>query len=554
MRSFHGTGLGGGIAIGRARVLRAGQSDVPLDILEPQNREAEVQRLFDAITGAKAELEAIAQSIPNDAPADTRALLDVHQMMLDDATLGFAAQEKILDEGLNAQWAWRQQIDAMAAQFSELEDQYLRERARDVEQIGERVQRILSQRSTALDSSNQDSGQGEIIVAHDLDPADLLRWRGAEGFAIDLGGINSHTAIVARSLQRPSAIGLGNASEQINDGDLLVLDGDAGALTINPEAQVLVAFHQLQVKQREASLKRQSLVDIPTVLPNGQAVFLMANIELPEEADFALAQGAQGVGLFRSEFLFLDRDELPSEDEQVEAYVRALNAMKGKPVTIRTIDVGADKALPEQLIDPPANPALGERAIRFSLRHPEIFMVQLRALLRAACFGPLQILIPMLAHRFEVAATKELLQYAREQLEREGHKLPSRVPLGAMIEVPAAAIDADWFAREFDFLSIGTNDLVQYTLAVDRTDHQVAALYDSHHPAVLSLIRTTINACQTHQKPLTVCGEMAGRPESAKILVQLGIRQLSMQAQALLQVKETLLGFNIEEPIEAVML
>jgi phosphoenolpyruvate-protein phosphotransferase (PTS system enzyme I) len=543
VRSFHGQGLGGGIAIGRARVLRVGQLDVPLHILAVPQREAEVARFYQAINNAKSQLHSIALSLPNDAPPETRALIEVHSTMLDDPALSFAAQEKILDEGFNAHWAWVQQVDSMVAQFAEMDNEYLRERARDIQQIG---QRVLVQLTAGRVDASIDGGAGEIIVAHDLDPAGLLHWKQAEGFAIDLGGVNSHTAIVARSLQRPSVIGLGAASEQVEDGMMVVLDGETGALTIEPSPEVLAAFRTKQAQQREQAQRRMQLVDVPATTLDGVNIVLQANIELPIEAAAALKQGAQGIGLFRSEFLFLDRDTLPTEEEQFHSYCAALNAMQGREVTIRTIDVGADKALPQQKVDPPANPALGERAIRFSLKHPEIFMVQLRALLRASAFGPIRILIPMLAHRFEVTATKELLAHAREQLQREGIAMAPSVPIGAMIEIPAAAIEADWFAQAFDFLSIGTNDLVQYTLAVDRTDHQVAQLYDSHHPAVLSLIRTTVNACLKYRKPVTVCGEMAGQPDSAQLLIGMGIRQLSMQPQSLLAVKERILKIKSE--------
>jgi phosphoenolpyruvate-protein phosphotransferase (PTS system enzyme I) len=543
VRSFHGQGLGGGIAIGRARVLRVGQLDVPLHILAAPQREAEVARFYQAINNAKSQLHSIALSLPDDAPPETRALIEVHRTMLDDPALSFAAQEKILDEGFNAHWAWVQQVDSMVAQFAEMDNEYLRERARDIQQIG---QRVLVQLTAGRVDASIDGGAGEIIVAHDLDPAGLLHWKQAEGFAIDLGGVNSHTAIVARSLQRPSVIGLGAASEQVEDGMMVVLDGETGALTIEPSPEVLAAFRTKQAQQREQAQRRMQLVDVPATTLDGINIILQANIELPIEATAALKQGAQGIGLFRSEFLFLDRDTLPTEEEQLQSYCAALNAMQGREVTIRTIDVGADKALPQQKVDPPANPALGERAIRFSLKHPEIFMVQLRALLRASAFGPIRILIPMLAHRFEVTATKELLAHAREQLQREGIAMAPSVPIGAMIEIPAAAIEADWFAQAFDFLSIGTNDLVQYTLAVDRTDHQVAQLYDSHHPAVLSLISTTVNACLKYGKPVTVCGEMAGQPDSAQLLIGMGIRQLSMQPQSLLAVKERILKITSE--------
>lgn len=541
MFSVHGKGLGGGIAIGRARVLRADYSSVPLHDIAPEDRDAEVERLHLAITRAKAELQSLADHLPDDAPTETRALIEVHRHMLDDPAFGFAAQEKIYDEGINATWAWSQQIEAMATQLADMEDEYLRERARDVEQIGRRVIRQLESTATTDES---DSGENEIIVAHDLDPAELMKWRLSEGFAIDLGGINSHTAIVARSLLKPSVVGLGDATERVENGNLVVLDGALGALIIEPSAEVLAAYRQKQQEQIAATQRRLRLVNVPCLLNSGEAIGLLANIELPPEAVFAVEQGAQGVGLFRSEFLFLDREQLPNEEEQFQAYKLALENMRGRPVTIRTIDVGADKALPQQQAAAPANPALGERAIRFSLRHPDIFMTQLRALLRATAHGPLSILIPMLAHRFEVEATKALVNQAAEQLQKEGLSIGA-VRLGAMIEVPAAAIDADWFAQQFDFLSIGTNDLVQYTLAVDRTDHLVAQLYDSRHPAVLSLIRNTIEAGARHGKPVTVCGEMAGQPEDAVLLVQMGIRQLSMQPQALLTVKERLLELEL---------
>ncbi len=530
--------MGGGIAIGKARIVRAGLVAVPHYVLAPQHRDSEVKRLFAAIDSARDELREVGAHLKLDAPPEAKALLEVHEVMLNDPALGFGAQERILDEGLNAQWAWSVQIDTLVQQFGSLDDAYLRERARDVEQIGQRVQLRLSQSPS---DSIQSSVDQEIIVAHDLDPADLLKWKSAAGFVLGSGGVNSHTAIIARSLQKPTAMGLGRVAEQIEGGQLLIIDGDVGAVIVAPSVEVLEAYRLKQTAHQLHVARRRMLIGVESKTKSQVSIHLYANIEQPQEAQVANEFGAEGIGLFRSEFLFLDRIALPQEDEQYEAYVQVLEQMKGKSVTIRTIDVGADKALPQQQIDPPANPALGERAIRFSLHHPEIFMTQLRALLRASAHGELRILIPMMAHRFEVAATKELLAHAREQLVREKKAMAAHVPLGAMIEVPAAAIEADWFANELDFLSIGTNDLVQYTLAVDRTDHQVARLYDSHHPAVLSLINNTIQACARHHKPLAVCGEMAGDPDSAEKLIQMGLRQLSMQPQALLAVKERVL-------------
>ncbi len=539
MLTFQGIGLGGGIAIGRARVLRADHQAVPLNRVEAPDREAEVQRLHTAIDTAKAQLKEIAEHLPEDALADTTALIEVHRQMLDDVALGFAAQEKILDDGINAEWAWSQQIDSMVAQLQALNDEYLRERARDVMQIGQRVARLLRRGQSG---KSLQFGAGEVVVAADIDPAELLKWRQAEGFAIDMGGVNSHTAIVARSLQRPSIIGLNDSSERIHDGQLVVLDAQTGELILDPTPEVLANFEARRIEQEAVAQRRLKLVHVPAVWRLKHPIQLLANIEEPEEAELAVNQGAEGVGLFRSEFLFLDRPQLPGEDEQYEAYCKALRPMQGRPVTIRTIDVGADKALPEQSSRAPANPALAERAIRFSLRHPEIFTTQLRALLRASAHGQLQILLPMLAHRFEVEAALQLIHLAREQLVREKQPIAQKVNIGAMIEVPAAAIEADWFAQQFDFLSIGTNDLVQYTLAVDRTDHTVANLYDSRHPAVLRLIQNTIDAGTKYHKPITVCGEMAGQPENALLLLGMGIRQLSMHSSALLPVKEAILA------------
>jgi phosphoenolpyruvate-protein phosphotransferase (PTS system enzyme I) len=536
LASYHGQGLGGGIAIGRARVLRSGQIDLPLHVLMPERRAAEVDRLRAGLTAARADIASVADHLPADAPHEALALLEVHRQMLDDPTLSDGAEEKILTEGINAAWAWSQQIDALAEQFENLSDPYLRERGRDVVQVGQRVlQHLLGDASVATNNQN---AADEIVVAHEMDPADLLKWKECQGYALDLGGVNSHVAIVARSLQRPAVLGLAVASDWIDDGDWLILDGDDGVLIHQPSAEVLQSYRVRQAQWLDAAKRRGGLVNEPAVTKSGVQISLYANIELPREAAHAISQGAQGVGLFRSEFLFLDRPHLPSEDEQTAAYTQAIAQMNGFPVTIRTIDVGADKALQSQKNDSPANPALGERAIRFSLRHPDVFMTQLRALLRAAQTGPLRILIPMLAHRFEVEATKRLVEHAREQLSREYGKEFAAVPLGAMIEIPAAALDADWFAQEFDFLSIGTNDLVQYTLAVDRTDHRVAALYDARHPSVLALIRMTIDACAKHQIPVTVCGEMAGQPDDAQLLIEMGIRHLSMQPSALLAVKE----------------
>ena len=537
MFMLSGTGIGGGIVIGRARVLESRRFDIVRYRLADDQREPEQARLLRALGDVKADLAALADELPADAPAEARALLEVHSMILDDPTLVEASIEIVRGQGWNAEWALSHEADRLAEQFAAFDDPYLRERGRDVQQVTDRVLKSLAGMSV-----RPASGEPAIYVASDIAPGDMLALKNALGFAIDLGGTTSHTAILARSMNLPAVVGLGSASALIEDDEWLILDGDAGVLIVAPDEPLLAEYRPRQTVVLAERVKLLQLVQVRGCTRDGVEVSLMANIELPEEAQQARDLGADGVGLFRSEFLFLNRRELPSEDEQYEAYRASVLAMRGRPVTIRTLDIGADKTLDTQPAAVATNPALGQRAIRLCLAEPAMFLAQLRAILRASAHGPVRILIPMLAHRHEIEQSLQLIAQAREQLRASGVHDGPGVAVGGMIEVPAAALSVGMFLRRLDFVSIGTNDLIQYTLAIDRADHAVAPLYDPYHPAVLKLIATTIRAARRVGKPVSVCGEMAGEVDATRLLLGMGLQEFSMHTASLLPVKREVLG------------
>jgi phosphotransferase system enzyme I (PtsI) len=548
MFAVHGTGIGGGIVVGRAVVLESRLIDVPRYRVEFAQRLAETSRLARAVETVRAELTAIAEHLPADAPSEAQALLQVHAMILDDPSLAPQATVAIESHGQNAEWAFASQAEHLAAQFEQFDDPYLRERGRDVTQVADRVLKALAGSGRGL----RVRAAGEVplvFVAHDVSPADMLQLKHAGGFAIDLGGTASHTAILARSMNVPAVVGLGEASRMVRDDDWVVLDGEAGVLIVAPDEAVLDEYRHRMALGLIERKQLSRLVNVPSVTLDGVPIELHANIELPAEAEQAREAGAAGIGLFRTEFLFMNRAGLPGEDEQFEAYREAVVAMRGRPVTIRTIDIGADKPLDTDDDAQGAaapNPALGRRAIRYSLSEPDVFLEQLRAILRAAEHGPVRLLIPMLAHGHEVDQSLRLIAQARAQLaDRRRREMP-KVPVGGMIEVPAAALTAPFFARRLDFLSIGTNDLVQYTLAIDRADHAVASLYDPFHPAVLQLVAQTIRAGERAGKPVAVCGEMAGDLEATRLLIGMGLRAFSMHPASLLRVKREILRCDAE--------
>src|SRR5215470_3022925 len=543
--TLHGAGVSGGIAIGYAHLISTARLEVAHYEIPREEIEAETGRLDAAIEQVRGELVGLHAAVPADAPAEMGAFLDLHLMILNDALLSAAPRELIRTRRWNAEWALVHQMEILVHRFEEIEDAYLRERKIDVQQVVERVLKAM------LGTGHQPAPEHEediIVVAHDLSPADMILFKQHEfaAFVTDLGGVTSHTAIVARSLNLPAIVGLHHARHMIREGELLIVDGSAGVLIVNPDRQVLAEY---QLRRSQFDLERQKLKRLktmPAATVEGIAVELQANIELPEDVGAALEAGAMGVGLFRSEFLFLNRDDLPDEDEQFEAYRQVVLAMNGHPVTIRTLDLGADKTLNGEHFAGP-NPALGLRAIRFCLAEPQMFLTQLRAILRASYYGKVRILVPMIVHAHEIDQVLRYIANAEDTLAQAGIAFDPSVPVGGMVEVPAAALAVATFMKKLDFLSIGTNDLIQYTLAIDRTDDNVAHLYDPLHPAVLQLVAHTIRTATKAGVPVAVCGEVAGDVALTRLLLGLGLRQFSMHPAQLLAVKQQVLRSSIPE-------
>ena len=544
--TLHGAGVSGGIAIGHAHLISSARLEVAHYEIAPGEIDAEVRRFDRAIEQVRGELTDLQAGASASATAEIGAFLNLHAMLLNDAHLSVAPRELIRTRRCNAEWALVQQMEYVAAQFEAIEDPYLRERKHDVEQVVERVLKAMLGTGHAPAAPSQE--EDLIVVAHDFSPADMILFKQHQfaGFVTDLGGVTSHTAIVARSLNIPAIVGLRHARSMIREGELLIVDGREGVLIVNPDETALTEYRR---KSREIELERQKLRHLRTTRAatlDGMPIELQANIELPQDVDEAKEAGATGIGLFRSEFLFLNRDDLPSEDEQFESYRRVAQAMEGQPVTLRTLDLGADKSINGAgRIGP--NPALGLRAIRFCLAEPQMFLTQLRAILRASHHGKIRLLIPMLAHAHEIEQTLRAVRQAKEALDDQGIPYDRAIEIGGMIEVPAAALSLKYFIRKLDFLSIGTNDLIQYTLAIDRTDDAVAHLYDPLHPAVLHLVAHTIRTANRAGIPVAVCGEMAGDLAMTRLLLGFGLRQFSMHPAQLLAIKQQVLRTRIEE-------
>ncbi len=545
-----------GVAIGRAVLVASSRIDVAHYFIDPDQIDAEILRLRQARDRVGAELLALKRDLPDDAPQELAALMDVHLMLLHDESLEEAIRLWITERHYNAEWALTTQLDVLVRQFEEMEDEYLRERKADIEQVAERVLAALVSTHDRPRagwplgaSTDREAGEAPLIlIANDIAPADMLHFKRSvfAGFVTDVGGRNSHTAIVARSLDIPAVVGAREASRLIRQDDWVIIDGDAGLVIVDPSPIVLEEY---VFRQRQGRLERERLSRIKhrsAVTLDGERVTLMANIEMPEDAQGAFEAGAEGVGLFRSEFLFMNRGgQLPDEEEQFEAYRAAVMAMKGLPVTIRTVDIGADKPL-ERLTNAELrhehtlNPALGLRAIRWSLADPSMFRRQVRAILRAAAYGPVKLLFPMISRASEIRQTLDILKRCREQL-RDANLSYGEVEIGAMIEIPAATMILPVFLRHFDFVSLGTNDLIQYTLAIDRADESVAHLYDPWHPAVLHQIERTIRLARQAGKGVSVCGEMAGDLEFTDLLLGMGLRSFSMHPARVLAVKQRVL-------------
>ncbi len=566
-----------GVAIATALVLEAGTGRIPRRSIQGEETEGELSRYRDAVEDAQAQIEEVHTRVAHKLPAEHLKILEAYQMMLGDPTLASSVKHEIVDKSRNAEWAVEVAIQNMMREFDAVDDAYLRERKHDVEFIGDRLQRALAANVPSLPSvkiqrpvaDENDLGprisgrppmrkptpalgvrvaHPTIVVAHDLSPADtaaMIR-EPIVGFVTEVGTRTSHTSIMARALEIPAVVGVAGVLEHVRTGDTVIVDGLRGEVYIRPS-------DDLEVRARARGEKHSSRTQLlrmrlrePTTLACGTRVNLLANVELPTEALLAIEHGAEGIGLYRTEFLYIDRKELPTEDEQFELYRTIAQMVNPRPVTLRTFDLGGDKMSTNVNVPDEINPALGTRAIRLALREPEIFRTQLRAMLRAAAFGEIRVMIPMVSSLTELRAVRALVARAERELteQRIEH---GAVPIGVMIEVPAAAICADLFAREADFFSLGTNDLVQYALAIDRGSHELARLASPFDPSILRLLQMTVRAGRAADIPVSVCGAMASDPLAVLLLVGMGIRDLSMEAAAIAEIKETLRRVTVEE-------
>ena len=544
---LHGSSVSAGITIGHAHLVSTARLEVAHYEIPDESVEAEIARFDGAIAHVKHELSALEAHIPADSPAEFGAFVNLHRMILEDTSLSHAPRELVRDRRCNAEWALVQQMDKLVAQFEDIEDPYLRERKADIRQVVERVLNALMGGQTLAEPRVAEE-RNLIVVAHDLSPADMILFKRHQfgGFVTDAGGVTSHTAILARSLNIPAIVGLHHARQMIREGELLIVDGVQGVLVVDPDPIVLAEY---QLRQSQIELERKKLRRLkttPAATLDAESVELYANIELPQDVPQAQEAGAEGIGLFRTEFLFMNRKNLPSEDEQFEAYREVAGALAGRPVVVRTLDVGADKALTGNGNVMP-NPAMGLRAIRFCLAEPQMFLAQLRAILRASHYGRVRILLPMVAHGHEIEQALAFIKQAKQQLDEKSVPYDRAIEVGGMIEIPAAALALPMFMRRLNFLSLGTNDLIQYTLAIDRTDDAVAHLYDPLHPAVLHLVASTIRTAKRAGMPIAVCGEMAGDLQLTRLLLGLGLRNFSMHPAQLLAIKERILRTNVGE-------
>ncbi len=543
---FNGIGVSRGIAIGDAYLLRRNQIDVTSRSLTKKSVPTEVRRFKRALKAARVQLLTARDNIPKDAPSDVSAFIETHILMLDDGVLSQRPIEIIKSELINAEAALQQQREELIKVFGSMEDVYLATRIDDVNHVIDSVLRALD--DGAEPAEGPEHWKGQIIVADDLTPADTvtMQHHGVAGFITETGGQLSHTAILARSLGIPAIVGIPNIRKYINSGEVLTLDGRLGMVLAEPTDQMLANFKRQQKETKQKKRELSKLIDTEAITLDGVKLKLSANIEIEEDIKALKRVNANGVGLYRTEFLYLNQETIPTEQEHFKVYTKVLRSLKGETLTIRTADLGADKQLDSQLSmreRPLAhNPAMGLRGIRLCLSDPSLFLPQLRAILRASARGPIRMLIPMLTNIAEVDQCLKLLEQVKQNLRDENIEFDESMPVGAMVEVPAAAIAAAQFAERLDFLSIGTNDLIQYTLAIDRIDDQVDYLYDPMHPAVLQLIKTTIDAGQKSGIPVTMCGEMAGDSRYVRVLLGLGLTEFSMPPNLILETKRSLIS------------
>lgn len=546
---LNGIGVSRGIAIGRAQVLHHG----PLDITEtavPNNQiTSESKRLREGLKQTAKYLKTIRASVEKKFPPDVASFIDSHLLMLKDATLNDDVVKIIKDQQCNAEWALEIQKERLLAVFDQMNDEYLKTRRDDVEQVVHLVQRFLLKHKENPSLEPQKNLRGNIVIADDLTPADaiLLQHQNIAGFVTEFGGPTSHTIILARGIGIPAVVSAHGIRSMIHENEEIIVNGDSGMIIAGANRALIHTYRDLQKEEKKRQSKLRLLRDKKTVTQDGVPVALLANVELAEEVRMLRKSGANGVGLYRTEYLYLGRAEAAGEAEQFQAYRRLLKAADQHPVTIRTLDIGGEKDFDPVQQSTSPNPALGLRAIRRSLKEPEVFLQQLRAILRASTYGNVRIMFPMLTNLAEVKQLKALVDTAKHQLRERKYKYADNIPVGGMIEVPAAALLAGEFAKHLDFLSIGTNDLIQYTLAIDRIDDEVSYLYDPLHPSVLKLIKTVISAGKKHNIPVAMCGEMAGDPRYVKLLLGMGLREFSSHISTLLEVKKTILESDVEK-------
>lgn len=544
-----GIGVSRGIAIGNVHLLTRGEPEVFERKLEESEIESEVIRFQSAVDQASTQLRNIKNTIPEDAPKDVATFIDSHMLMVKDSMLRKVPVEIIQEQHCNAEWALKQQRDKLVSVFEQMEDDYLRTRLNDVEHVIHLIQQILKDQQYTVEMNLQPL-KGSIIVADDLTPADtvVMQNQNIAGFITELGGPLSHTSILARSLGIPAVVGIQSARSLLQQEEQVIIDGNTGMVLAGADENTVKDYRNKHREQKEARRKLDSLRNVSAKSSDGQRISLQANIELAEDVRALKQSGADGVGLYRTEFLYIDRDEPADEYEQYNAYRKVIRVLKGKPLTIRTLDLGAEKEFDPDFQGPMTqNPALGLRAIRRSLKDTDLFKQQLRAILRTSVSGPVRILLPMITSHTELEQSLLILDQAKYELTKEGLEFNTKIPIGAMIEVPAAAISSNIFAKRLDFLSIGTNDLIQYTLAIDRIDDQVNYLYDPLHPSVLKLIDLTLKAGRRANIPVAMCGEMAGDPRYTRLLLGMGLKEFSAHPSNLLEIKQIINQSNISD-------
>jgi len=555
---MNGLGVSKGIAIGGVHVLHRNSLEVYERTIKQSQIKSEIQRFNSAIKRASQQLKKIQNSIPAGAPKDIASFIESHLLMLDDAMLSSAPIDIIKENRCNAEWALQLQRDKLIAVFELMEDEYLKTRQDDIDHVINLIQKMLYDQKYEVEKEIQ-TLRGSIVVADDLTPADtvVLQHQSIAGFITELGGPLSHTAIIARSLGIPAIVGVQDARQLLKNNEQIIIDGAEGMILAGVDEKTIREYKHKRKVQKDERRKLQTLRDVDAKTRDGISINLQANIELTEDTKTLKPSGAMGVGLYRTEFLYIDRDEPASEKEQFSAYKKVIRALKGLPVTIRTLDLGAEKEFDPKYKGPMVqNPALGLRGLRRSLKDTELFKCQLRAILRASVYGPVRIMFPMITSEDELFSSYRILDQAKQELLDEGTDFDPDIPIGIMIEVPAAALLAQRFAKQCDFLSIGTNDLIQYSLAIDRIDESVNYLYDPLHPAVLKLIHLTLKAGEKANIPVAMCGEMAGDPRYTRLLLGMGLKNFSAHPATLLEIKSIINTCRIEKlekPIKKIL-